>query len=76
MKTRIITLLIGLASIATYAATPVANNQQNTGFDQAADTLGVGTQTYAPHLSSSAIKTPPNDNADDVIQNGVNTSSS
>ncbi|MDF2941059.1 MAG: hypothetical protein K0R66_1701 [Gammaproteobacteria bacterium] len=68
-------VLIGLLSAVmscAWAATPTTNNNTaSNGFDQAADTIGVGTQTFAPHLSSSHIKSPPNDNVDDVLQNGI-----
>jgi hypothetical protein len=74
MKKSVLSIILSMIMASAWAATPASSSNSNansTGFDQAADTIGVSTQTYAPHLSSSSIKTPPNDNVDDVLQNGI-----
>ena len=68
--------LLSLAMGPAFAATFVSQydntgNADNSGFDQAASTIGIGAQSYNAHLSSSHIKTPPTDSIDDVLQNGI-----
>jgi hypothetical protein len=78
MKKLILAICLCFSISPLMAATPTTTNTNTAtnGFDQAADTIGVGIQSYNPHLSSSSIKTPPNDNIDDVIQNSGSISSS
>jgi hypothetical protein len=70
-------LFIAALALPAIAATPpVKSTPDDSGFDQAAAAIGVSNETYQTHLSSSSIKTAPNDNTDDVMQNGVQTSTS
>ncbi|MDO8954965.1 MAG: hypothetical protein Q7V63_08970 [Gammaproteobacteria bacterium] len=77
MKKIILAIICMMIISPALAATPSntrSNSNSNAGFEQAAGAIGIGAQTYNPHLSASSIKTAPNDDADDIIQNGISSS--